>query len=166
MQSIRATAIQAPTVLKALILTPTTFKPIGIHLINLKILKVISFFLKSNAPINMNIQESTVPIGDKYMGRGTIKYFTENFDSDLYVVSELPLPMYKDAAVIPSLGACGEMSRRFVEIDIWWSGSGGKSKIHKVRLLFNSLPFWCIRFEDITCIRFKVFKSFSSAFMF
>jgi len=40
--------------------------------------------------------------------------------------------MFHEVGVIPSLGACGEMARRFVEIDIWWSGGGSQSKIHKV----------------------------------
>jgi len=41
--------------------------------------------------------------------------------------------MFHEVGVIPSLGACGEMARHFVEIDIWWSGGGSQSKIHKVR---------------------------------
>ena len=42
--------------------------------------------------------------------------------------------MYHEVGVIPSLGACGEMAKRFVEIDIWWSGGGSQSIIHKVGL--------------------------------
>jgi len=47
-------------------------------------------------------------------------------------VSELPVPMFHEVGVIPSLGACGEMARHFVEIDIWWSCGGSQSIIHKV----------------------------------
>ena len=75
------------------------------------------------------------PIGEKYMGRDTIKHFVENYhsqDSFTYVVSELPKQMYTDVGVLPSLGACGEMTKSFVEIDLWWSGGGSKSVIHKV----------------------------------
>ena len=53
-------------------------------------------------------------------------------DSWAYVVSELPRPMYGEVGVLPSLGACGEMNKSFVEIDLWWSGGGSKSLIHKV----------------------------------
>ena len=79
------------------------------------------------------------PIGEKYLGRDTIGHFIDNYhspDSVTYIVSELPQPMYKDVGVIPSLGACGEMTKNFVEIDIWWSGGGSKSIIHKVFLYF------------------------------
>ena len=60
-------------------------------------------------------------------------------DSCTYVVSELPRPMYDEVGVLPSLGACGEMNKSFVEINLWWSGGGSRSVIHKVsRLIFLS----------------------------
>ena len=80
----------------------------------------------------------STPIGEKYMGRDTISHFVDNYhlpNSTTYVVSELPKQMYKDVGVLPSLGACGGMVKSFVEIDLWWSGGGSRSVIHKVILL-------------------------------
>lgn len=82
------------------------------------------------------LQKHRTPIGEKYLGRDNLRHFTDHYHdskSKTYIVSELPSPMYHDFEVIPSLGACGEMSRRFVEIDIWWSGGNSKSLLHKVR---------------------------------
>jgi len=69
------------------------------------------------------------------MGRDNIRHFIDTYhepDAKNYIVSELPVSMFHEVGVIPSLGACGEMARRFVEIDIWWSGGGSQSIIHKV----------------------------------
>ena len=75
------------------------------------------------------------PIGEKYLGRDTIRHFIDIYHKPgarNYIVSELPVPMFHEVGVLPSVGACGEMARRFVEIDIWWSGGGSQSIIHKV----------------------------------
>lgn len=69
------------------------------------------------------------------MGRDTIAHFVDNYhdpNSLTYVVSELPMQMYEEVGVVPSLGACGDMVDSFVEIDLWWSGGNSRSVIHKV----------------------------------
>nr|XP_026694374.1 uncharacterized protein LOC113475085 [Ciona intestinalis] len=79
-------------------------------------------------------KNSKIPVGVKYLGRDTISHFVDNYhlpNTSMYMVSELPEVMFKEVGVLPSLGACGEMGRRFVEIDIWWNGGGGRSVIHK-----------------------------------
>ena len=69
------------------------------------------------------------------MGRDTIGHFVDNYhspESYSYIVSELPKQMFHEVGVLPSLGACGDMTKSFVEIDMWWSGGDSKSVIHKV----------------------------------
>ena len=81
------------------------------------------------------VQVDNTPIGEKYIGRDTIRHFVDTYrspESDSYIISELPKQMYHEVGVLPSLGACGDMTKSFVEIDLWWSGGGSKSIIHKV----------------------------------
>ena len=52
-------------------------------------------------------------------------------DVNSYVVSELPTPMWDDVNVQPCL-TCGTFADRIVEIDLWMSGGGSKSLLHKV----------------------------------
>lgn len=90
------------------------------------------------------------PIGEKYLGRDTIRHFIDTYhlpSDNTYIVSDLPEPMYKDVDVIPSLGACGEMGRRIVEVNIWWSGGGTSSILHKdayhqMNCLMNGTKYW------------------------
>ncbi|XP_076807053.1 uncharacterized protein LOC143450411 [Clavelina lepadiformis] len=91
-----------------------------------------------------------IPIGEKYLGRDTLRHFIDNYrspNSTTYIVSELPEPMFKEAGVIPSVGACGEMMSRFVEIDLWWSSGGSRSVIHKdafnqINCLYRGTKYW------------------------
>uniref|UniRef100_H2Z9X2 JmjC domain-containing protein n=1 Tax=Ciona savignyi TaxID=51511 RepID=H2Z9X2_CIOSA len=91
-----------------------------------------------------------IPAGETYMGRDTFRHFVDTYhNSSSYMVSELPEQMYKDVGVIPSVGACGLMAKRFVEIDIWWNGGGGKSIIHKdafnqINCLYRGTKQWKI----------------------
>lgn len=48
-----------------------------------------------------------------------------------YIVSELPTPMWDDISVQPCL-TCGTFADRLVEVDLWMSGGGSKSVLHKV----------------------------------
>ena len=49
-----------------------------------------------------------------------------------YIVSELPTPMWHDVNVQPCL-TCGTFADSIVEIDLWMSGGGSKSLLHKVK---------------------------------
>nr|CAB3261491.1 uncharacterized protein LOC100177002 [Phallusia mammillata] len=90
------------------------------------------------------------PIGEKYLGRDTLGHFIDHYhdnESKSYIVSELPVPMHGDVGVLPSLGACGQMGKHFVEIDIWWSGGGSSSVIHKdafnqINCLYRGKKYW------------------------
>lgn len=82
-----------------------------------------------------NFQKHLPPIGEKYLGRDTIRHFVDTYhdaSNKIYAVSDLPEKMYSEVKVPPSLGACGEMSKNIVEVNIWWSGGGSASVIHKV----------------------------------
>lgn len=90
------------------------------------------------------------PLGETYIGRDTLRHFIDTYHNqgnNVYIVSDLPSVMYKDMGVVPSFGACGEMSRRIVEVDIWWSGGGSSSIIHKdafnqMNCLLNGTKYW------------------------
>nr|XP_004226487.1 lysine-specific demethylase 8-like [Ciona intestinalis] len=74
------------------------------------------------------------PLGEKYYGRDTIRHFVDHFqseESNSYMVSELPAQMYKEFPVLPSIGACGEFTRNFIEVDIWWNKGGSSSLLHE-----------------------------------
>ncbi|KAJ7393737.1 hypothetical protein OS493_003396 [Desmophyllum pertusum] len=61
-------------------------------------------------------KSSKVPIGAKGVGRDTIGNFISNYhkeNNNLYVVSELPTPMWPDVRVIPPL-TCGLLKDRLV----------------------------------------------------
>lgn len=90
------------------------------------------------------------PVGEKYLGRDTLRHFIDHYhddDSMTYVVSDLPSQMYHDMGVLPSFGSCGEMSRHIAEINLWWSGGGGRSVLHKdaynqLNCLLNGTKHW------------------------
>lgn len=74
-------------------------------------------------------------MGEKYLGRDTLRHFVDTYhelNSSVSVVSDLPRNMYHEVDVLPSVGACGKMAKRIVEVDIWWIGGGSNSIIHKV----------------------------------
>eukprot|EP00041_Stephanoeca_diplocostata_P031514 m.983098 g.983098 ORF g.983098 m.983098 type:complete len:321 (-) comp23973_c0_seq41:4018-4980(-) len=52
------------------------------------------------------------------------------YQSDRYVISELPQPMYKDVRVPPYL-RCGPLSDRLAEMDLWVSNGGTSSVMHR-----------------------------------
>lgn len=92
------------------------------------------------------------PVGEKYLGRDTIRHFVDTYHDEgnrVYVVSDLPEKMYADVEVPPSLGSCGEMSKNVVEVNIWWSGGGSASVIHKdayhqLNCLLNGTKYWTL----------------------
>lgn len=62
-------------------------------------------------------------------------------EENSYIVSELPTPMWDDINVQPCL-ICGTFANRIVEIDLWMSGGGSKSLLHKVSNLREHMsPF-------------------------
>lgn len=108
-------------------------------------------------------KSSRVPIGAKGVGRDTIGNFINNYHtsgSNLYIVSELPTPMWPDVTVIPPL-TCGLLKDRLVEVDLWMSGGGTKSILHKdaynaINCLYNGTKEWKLieyKYED------KIYKA-------
>lgn len=108
-------------------------------------------------------KSSKVPIGAKGVGRDTIGNFIRHYheeDNNLYVVSELPTPMWPDVTVIPPL-TCGLLKDRLVEVDLWMSGGGTKSILHKdaynaINCLYNGTKEWKMieyKYED------KIYKA-------
>ena len=89
--------------------------------------------------------------------------FIDNYhkdDNNLYIVSELPTPMWPDVTVIPPL-TCGLLKDRLVEVDLWMSGGGTKSILHKdaynaINCLYNGTKEWKMieyKYED------KIYKA-------
>ncbi|XP_020609691.1 lysine-specific demethylase 8-like [Orbicella faveolata] len=108
-------------------------------------------------------KSSKVPIGAKGVGRDTIGNFISHYheeNNNLYVVSELPTPMWPDVTVIPPL-TCGLLKDRLVEVDLWMSGGGTKSILHKdaynaINCLYNGTKEWKMieyKYED------KIYKA-------
>lgn len=97
-----------------------------------------------------NEKKDTAPVGEKYLGRDTLRHFVDTYHevgNSAYIVSDLPRDMYHDVDVLPSFGACGQMAKRIVEVDIWWSGGGSNSIIHKdaynqINCLLNGTKYW------------------------
>eukprot|EP00112_Aurelia_sp_Birch-Aquarium-sp1_P010306 Seg2206.2 transcript_id=Seg2206.2/GoldUCD/mRNA.D3Y31 product="JmjC domain-containing protein 7" protein_id=Seg2206.2/GoldUCD/D3Y31 len=92
-------------------------------------------------------KQGYIPIGDKGVGRDTIKNFVETYHkANKYIVSELPKAMHDDIMVLPGL-SCGEMSDRIVEVDWWMNGGKASSIIHKdafnqINCLMNGTKEW------------------------
>lgn len=108
-------------------------------------------------------KSSIVPVGAKGVGRDTIGNFIDNYHnngSNLYIVSELPTPMWPDVTVISPL-TCGLLKDRLVEVDLWMSGGGTKSILHKdaynaINCLYNGTKKWKLieyKYED------KIYKA-------
>lgn len=94
------------------------------------------------------------PKGDVCLGRDRMKTFLKEYreGADKYVVSDLPISMYKDVNILPSM-SCGDFLRNFVEIDMWINsdlgkkGQGGNSLLHKdafntVNCVVNGTKEW------------------------
>ncbi|XP_028411093.1 uncharacterized protein LOC114533693 [Dendronephthya gigantea] len=96
---------------------------------------------------NKGEKSGGVPIGAKGLGRDTIAHFVDTYhDVNSYIVSELPTPMWSDILVQPCL-TCGTFSDHIVEIDLWMSGGGSKSLLHKdafnaINCLYNGTKEW------------------------
>ncbi|XP_077998812.1 uncharacterized protein LOC144451782 [Glandiceps talaboti] len=74
---------------------------------------------------------SPIPVGEKGLGRDTISNFIDTYkETNKYIVSQLPEPMYKDVMVVPSM-QCGSFKESLVEIDLWMSSGNSKSILHK-----------------------------------
>ena len=92
-------------------------------------------------------KQGYIPIGDLGVGRDTIRNFIETYHTaNKYIVSELPVPMYDDVMVLPSV-SCGEFSKRIVEVDWWMNGGSASSIIHKdafnqINCLMNGTKEW------------------------
>jgi len=92
-------------------------------------------------------KQGYIPVGDLGVGRDTIRNFIRTYHkANKYIVSELPKPMYEDIVVLPSV-ACGEFSKRIVEVDWWMNGGNASSIIHKdafnqINCLMNGTKEW------------------------
>lgn len=94
-----------------------------------------------------NERNSEVPVGEKGLGRDTLRNFLETFrGKDTYIVSQLPEPMYKDFYIPPCI-SCGNMRNRIVEIDLWMSSGNTHSIVHKdafnaINCLMKGTKYW------------------------
>lgn len=90
---------------------------------------------------------SPVPVGSEGLGRDKISSFLKRYgDKDTYVISQLPVPMYRDVMVLPCM-SCGNMGGRMVEVDLWMSSGDSESILHKdafnqMNCLFNGTKRW------------------------
>ena len=76
-------------------------------------------------------KESHVPVGEVGMGRSTFTEFLSRYKTDnLYCVSEVPGPMYKDLE-LPQIMNCGGLQKSLAEMNLWINSGGAKSIIHK-----------------------------------
>lgn len=99
---------------------------------------------------------SYLPRGDLGIGRdyllNVIGYY---HNSNTYVVTELPFPMYKDVHVLPCL-SCGTFANRIQEVNLWVSGGGTSSILHRdafhaINCLYNGTKDWLLihpKYED------------------
>ena len=80
---------------------------------------------------------ASIAFGDLGIGRDTLAHFLKlKESSDLYVVSELPTPMYPDIEILPCM-SCGNMRSKISEVNIWMSAGGSRSRLH--RDAFNAM---------------------------
>ena len=76
-------------------------------------------------------KESHVPVGEVGMGRSTFTEFLSRYKTDnMYCVSEVPGPMYKDLE-LPQIMNCGGLQKSLAEMNLWINSGGAKSIIHK-----------------------------------
>ncbi|KAL5258769.1 hypothetical protein ACHWQZ_G009281 [Mnemiopsis leidyi] len=76
-------------------------------------------------------KQSYTPVGEAGLGRASISEFFRRYKTDnMYCVSEVPGPMYKDLQ-LPAIMNCGSMKNSLVEMNLWINSGGAKSIIHK-----------------------------------
>eukprot|EP00794_Sanderia_malayensis_P006809 gene6809-7578_t len=89
------------------------------------------------------------PYGVLGVGRDTMEHFINayhNPDYKGYIVTELPVPMYHEAGVLPFM-TCGTFKNRMVEVDLWINGGNASSVLHKdayhtMNCLINGTKDW------------------------
>ena len=87
------------------------------------------------------------PEGDIALGKDTLKNFIETYhQTNKFLVSSLPTPMWKDIMIIPCL-TCGSFGKRILHLDIWMSGGGTSTTLHrdkfqKIQCLINGTKEW------------------------
>ena len=89
------------------------------------------------------------PYGALGVGRDTMENFVKNYhdpDHKGYIVTELPVPMYQEAGVLPFM-TCGTFKHRMVEVDFWMNGGNASSVLHKdafntMNCLLNGTKEW------------------------
>ena len=90
-----------------------------------------------------------MPYGALGMGRDTMENFVKNYHDPEYkgyIVTELPVPMYHEAGVLPFM-TCGTFKHRMVEVDYWMNGGNASSVLHKdafntMNCLINGTKEW------------------------
>ena len=89
------------------------------------------------------------PYGVLGVGRDTMENFVKNYHDPEYkgyIVTELPVPMYHEAGVLPFM-TCGTFRHRMVEVDYWMNGGNASSVLHKdafntMNCLLNGTKDW------------------------
>ena len=98
-------------------------------------------------------EKDHVPVGDRGLGRDTIKSFLESYQrKDSYTVSQLPDPLSREVRVLPFL-MCGTFSERILEANLWLSSGGTRSMLHKdadnaINCLLNGTKDWILIHPD------------------
>lgn len=94
-------------------------------------------------------EKDKTPIGEKGLGRDTIKSYLNNYRTkDSYVVSQLPHIMARDINVLPCL-SCGTFLERIMEANLWLSSGGTSSLLHRdadnaINCLLNGTKDWIL----------------------
>ena len=97
-----------------------------------------------------------LPRGELGIGRDYLSNVIGYYhNSNTYVVTELPSLMYKDIHVLPCL-SCGTFADRIQEINLWMSGGGTSSVLHRdafhaINCLYNGTKDWLLihpKYED------------------
>lgn len=90
-----------------------------------------------------------LPVGDAGMARDTMRHFVSRYESgDVYVVSQLPEPMYHEVSALPCL-MCGSFKKRLLEVNYWMSAGGTRSVLHRdadnaINCLFAGKKDWIL----------------------
>ena len=90
-----------------------------------------------------------LPVGDAGMARDTLRHFITRYQQDdVYVVSQLPEPMYHEVSALPCL-MCGSFKKRLLEVNYWMSSGGTKSILHRdadnaINCLFSGRKDWIL----------------------